>query len=208
MAEKAERTPVYTLARGLAFLLFNTICPVKYDHPERARALQAPAIIISNHLSAMDPILVAYAVKKYEIRFIGKRELAGSKLTDKLLSRLHMIPVTRGGTDMGAMRASLQTLKDGHILGIFPEGTRHQPDLMQTVESGAAMIALRADVPVLPVYIERKFGFFRITRVHIGEIMDLSDLKQQGLSSDTISQLCSRIRELYHGMRKAAIRNS
>ena len=136
MAEKTERTPVYTLARGLAFLLFHTICPVKYDHPERAKALQAPAIIISNHLSAMDPILVAYAVKKYEIRFIGKRELAGSKLTDKLLSRLHMIPVTRGGTDMGAMRASLQTLKDGHILGIFPEGTRHQPDLMQTPAPG------------------------------------------------------------------------
>ena len=204
MAEKTERTFIYTLARVLAAVLFHTICPVRYHDARILKDMQAPSIVIGNHLSAMDPFIVAYAVKKYEIRFIGKRELTGSKLLERVLNGLHMIPVTRGGTDMSAMRACMQVLKDGHVLGIFPEGTRHQPEMMHTVESGAAMIALRANVPVLPVYIHSKFRPFHVTHVYVGQLMETDDIKAQGLSSDTIQQLCERIRQVFYGMREKA----
>ena len=112
-----------------------------------------------------------------------------------------MIPVSRHATDMSAMRACMQTLKDGHVLGIFPEGTRHLPELMQTVESGAAMIALRANVPIIPVYLSGAVRPFRRIRVRIGQPMDIADIKAQGMSSDTIQQLCERIRETFYALR-------
>ena len=112
-----------------------------------------------------------------------------------------MIPVTRGATDMGAMRACMQVLKNGQVLGIFPEGTRHQPELMQTVESGTAMIALRTGVPIIPVYISGRIRPFHKVRLRVGEPMQIDDIKAQGLSNDTIQQLCERIRQTFYALR-------
>ena len=150
--EQRERTPLYTFCRRLFGLIFGTICPIKYYNTQILDQAEAPYILVSNHKAAIDPFVLAKAVKKYEIRFVGKREITSHKIVEWAVKSLHMIPVSRHATDMGAMRACMQTLREGHVLGIFPEGTRHLPDLMQTVESGAAMIALRAGVPIIPVY--------------------------------------------------------
>ena len=140
-------------------------------------------------------------MKRYEIRFIGKRELAHGRLKSWLFSGLHMILVSRHATDMAAMRQCMHTLKDGHILGIFPEGTRHQPEMMQEVESGTAIIALRARVPLLPVYIDGKIRPFHITHIYYGKPMELDDLYAQGVNNDTAHQLCQRIHDVFYAMR-------
>ncbi len=63
---------------------------------------------------------------------------------------LHMIPVDRHHSDMEAMRACLRVTKAGGVLGIFPEGTRHKEGIMEHIESGVALIALRSGVPLIP----------------------------------------------------------
>ena len=199
--QKKERTPLYTLLRGIFTVIFSIICPIRYYNAQVLNQAEAPFIIISNHKSAVDPFVLAYPTKRYEIRFIGKREITKNKLVEWAVKSLHMIPVSRHATDMSAMRACMQTLKDGHVLGIFPEGTRHLPELMQTVESGAAMIALRANVPIIPVYLSGAVRPFRRIRVRIGQPMDIADIKAQGMSSDTIQQLCERIRETFYALR-------
>ena len=136
-APKRERTAIYTLARIIFGFLFHTIFPLRFHNAQIVEEMQPPYIIMANHRSFADPMALAIKVKKYEIRFIGKRELAHGRLKSWLFSGLHMILVSRHATDMAAMRQCMQTLKDGHILGIFPEGTRHQPEMMQEVESGA-----------------------------------------------------------------------
>jgi len=201
---RAEHTPLYTLCRGLFGLLFHTITPVRFYGTEVLERINAPYILISNHKSAVDPFALAVPTKRYEIRFIGKRELTGNKLVEWAVKQLHMIPVSRHATDMGAMRACMQVLREGQVLGIFPEGTRHLPELMQTVESGAAMIALRAGVPIIPAYIDGRIAPFRKTRVYFGQPMEIADLKAQGMSSDTIHLLCDRIRDTFYAMRDAA----
>ena len=99
------------------------------------------------------------------------------------------------------MPQCMQTLKEGHILGIFPEGTRHQPEMMQEVESGTAIIALRARVPLLPVYIDGKIRPFHITHIYYGKPMELDDLYAQGVNNDTAHQLCQRIHDVFYAMR-------
>ena len=196
-----ERTWLYTLARFVAWCGVHTIFPVKYHHKERY-ALQGPYISMSNHQSACDPLILAYPCKKYEIRFVGKKELNVNPFITKLLAGLHMITVDRHNSDMAAMRLCAKTLRDGYVLGIFPEGTRHHKDLMEEVETGAAVLALRAKVPILPVYIESKPKFLRFNHVYIGEPMDISDLCAQGFNTEVVEALCERIRNAFFDLRK------
>ena len=200
-APKRERTALYTLARIIFGFLFHTIFPLRFHNAQIADEMQPPYIIMANHRSFADPMALAIKVKRYEIRFIGKRELAHGRLKSWLFSGLHMILVSRHATDMAAMRQCMQTLKDGHILGIFPEGTRHQPEMMQEVESGTAIIALRARVPLLPVYIDGKIRPFHITHIYYGKPMELDDLYAQGVNNDTAHQLCQRIHDVFYAMR-------
>ena len=201
MAEQKERTPLYTFARGVFGVLFRTLMPIRYHGTDKLNRQDAPYILISNHQAAIDPFVLALPVRRYEIRFIGKRELTGNKLVEWAVNQLHMIPVTRGATDMGAMRACMSALREGHVLGIFPEGTRKLPEMMQTVESGTGMIALRANVPIVPVYIQSKVRPFHVTHVYVGDPMDIADIRAQGMSNDSIQQVCDRIRQTFYTMR-------
>ena len=200
-APKRERTAIYTLARIIFGFLFHTIFPLRFHNAQIVEEMQPPYIIMANHRSFADPMALAIKVKRYEIRFIGKRELAHGRLKSWLFSGLHMILVSRHATDMAAMRLCMQTLKEGHILGIFPEGTRHQPEMMQEVESGTAIIALRARVPLLPVYIDGKIRPFHSTHIYYGKPMELDDLYAQGVNNDTAHQLCQRIHDVFYAMR-------
>ena len=201
---KKERTFWYSLARIVAGIGGHTIFPVRYHNRERFSQVKAPFILISNHKSAIDPLIIAYPCKDYEIRFVGKKELNVNKPVARLLEKLHMITVDRHNADLAAMRTCIRTLREGHALGIFPEGTRHLPDLMSEVETGTAVLALRANVPLLPVYLSDKPRFLRLNQVYIGEPMDISDLSAQGYDAQVVEQLTARIRETFLAMRRDA----
>lgn len=74
----------------------------------------------------VDPILIAWGCFRYQIHFLGKKELESVPILRWLFNKLDMIPVDRHNMDMHAVRACLKTLKEGHVLGIFPEGTQAQ----------------------------------------------------------------------------------
>ncbi len=199
-SQKGVRTPLYSFVRVLAAPLLRLVFPVQYHHLE-AYSLQAPYIVMSNHKSLLDPFVLAYPCKDYEIRFLGKKELSQGKIASWIMNKMHMIPVDRHHTDLTAMRQCSKALKDGQVLGIFPEGTRHQPDLMAEVETGVAFLALRAGVPLLPVYIDGKLRLFRKTNVYVGNPMDISDLTKQGYDSEVVHLLTERIRDTFLTMR-------
>ena len=203
MSDKAhrERTPLYHTARLIAAPIIRLIYPLRFHNRERVDALNAPYIVIGNHKSFMDPIAVAIGVRYDEIYFVGKKELAKYKIMDWLINKVHAIMIGRGETDMAAMRKCMQTLKDGHVLGIFPEGTRHQNEMMEKVESGAALIALRSRVPVIPVYIHGRIRPFRINHLYFGDVMQLDDLLAEGVNSETVGKMSERIRDTFYAMR-------
>ncbi len=198
---RRERTFWYTVARVFAAIIVKCLFPVRY-HGKEQFALDAPYLLISNHKSWMDPLIIAQPCKKYEIRFVGKKELNSKKWIARLLAQLHMITVDRHNTDLAAMRQCFRALREGRVLGLFPEGTRHLPDLMSEVETGAAVLALRGNVPLLPVYISGKLRFLRLTHVYIGAPMDISDLAGQGMDAAVVNQLTERIRNTFFAMRE------
>lgn len=193
------RSGFYGAARRIANVMVRTMTPVTYHHAERLD-IDAPFIIIGNHLSMMDPIIVALPVKRYEIAFMAKKELGGNGLLKRVLLNMHTIFVNRHNSDMEAMRATMKAIRDGEVLGIFPEGTRHHQGLMEEIESGAAMIALRSGVPMIPVYLTDRVRLFHRIHCYVGEPIPMEDLRQEGINKETCQALSERITVRYRQM--------
>ena len=88
----------------------------------------------------------------------------------------------------------------GHVLGIFPEGTRHKEGVMQEMESGASMIALRSRARLLPAYIASKPRVFRTTHVYFHEPVSIADIAAKGVNKDTCNEVSERIAAVYAEM--------
>lgn len=191
---------VYKAAKGFVNALFHTILPVRYTGRENLK-LDAPYILIGNHLSMLDPFVMAVPVKRYQVRFMAKKELEKVPVIGWLLrEKIRVIFVDRHNSDMEAMRTSLKVVREGGVLGIFPEGTRHHEGLMTELESGVALIALRSGVPLVPVYLPRKLGFLRPLHVTVGEPIPMDDLRAEGVNTATCQKLMERITQTYAQM--------
>lgn len=187
---KRERSFWYSLTKLLARILSPLLFPVRYHGLSNIVDAQAPFVLASNHVSLIDPALLAMPIKRYELRFLGKRELGKTRLARFFLRKLHMISVARHTTDMAAMRASNEVLRSGHVLAIFPEGTRTKPEqMMKQVESGFALIVLRNRVPLYPALIQGRPGPFRMTHVHFLPPLDYAHIVQKGTGKEACDEL-------------------
>ena len=200
--KKAKKSLLYAVAKPIAALLFKTFLPVKFHNREGLNG-EPPFVLIGNHTSLMDPVIMGVGVKKHQVRFIGKKELWKNKLVGAAFNSMNMIPVDRHNSDMEAMRACMRVTREGNILGIFPEGTRHHKGLMEEIESGVALIALRSRVPVIPVYISGKVALFRTLHVYVGDPIPTEDLREQGVNKETCDLLLTRITQTYARMHEA-----
>jgi 1-acyl-sn-glycerol-3-phosphate acyltransferase len=109
------------------------------------------AVLVANHLSNFDPGLIGTTMKR-RIRFMAKQELFVPGLG--LLLRLHGdFPVRRLERDTAAVRKAQEVVREGDILGMFPEGTRSKIGSMNHAHPGTALIALRTGVPIIPAAI-------------------------------------------------------
>ena len=89
----------YGVARVLAAAALNTVLPVRYHHAERLAA-QPPMIVIGNHQSWLDPVVMGFPIKKRQVTFMGKKELAANGLIRGILKEAGVILVDRHNTDM------------------------------------------------------------------------------------------------------------
>lgn len=113
------------------------------------------ALIVANHVSYLDPVVVGIAFRK-PIFYLARKSLFKGFL-GWLLPRIQVLPVDRGKGDLGSMKRILSLLKEGNRVLIFPEGTRSTDGELQAAEAGIGFILAKCDVPVIPV---RIFGAF------------------------------------------------
>jgi len=158
-------------------------------------------VLCANHLSALDPICIASRMpRKTNLSFLAKKELFGNKFLKLLIDALGAIPVDRGGADMAAIRASMQSLKDGKCLIIFPQGTRSRDNTPTPMLSGASMIALRGGVPVIPCYIDGPYKLFRRIEIRFGKAIDFSDFGRK-CDAATLEEATRRIEAAVWGLK-------
>jgi 1-acyl-sn-glycerol-3-phosphate acyltransferase len=112
-----------------------------------------PIILASNHRSMVDPPYMTFALDRMPY-YMGKDELYHNKLIGTYFMSLGSFPVKRGAPDRAALRFAIDLLKNGRILGIFPEGTREVDNKLIPAEKGFAMIAKQTNAPIVPVALE------------------------------------------------------
>jgi 1-acyl-sn-glycerol-3-phosphate acyltransferase len=109
-----------------------------------------PLIVVSNHASYFDPPMLSCAVGR-PVAYMAKEELFEIPVLKQAIALYGAYPVKRGSGDRGAIRAALNALQQGWAVGVFLEGTRTEDGLIHDPKLGAAMIAAKAGVPLLPV---------------------------------------------------------
>ncbi len=113
---------------------------------------RGPVIIISNHVSYMDAILLGSAAPR-PIRFIVLKWMYDLHLLRWFYWGMGTVPVRAGGQDSAGIRRALKVLQRGAVLGIFPEGTRSPDGRIGETRPGAAILAAMSGAPVVPAFI-------------------------------------------------------
>ena len=130
-------------------------------------------IICANHLNYLDATAVVVFNKK-NIRFICKHTIFKHKFLNWILHLVDAIPINREKNDIEAMKRSIKALKNNELLGIFPEGTRKGMEKNVQVKNGAAFMALRSKVKVIPLGIQGSFKPFTKVCLNYGKPLDFS----------------------------------
>ena len=157
------------ILKPICFILFRIKITGKENLPE------GPAVVCANHTSMLDPVVLAIGVGSgVQFHFMAKREIFKNKLLAWLLGKVGAIPVNREAVDLATIRSSLKVLKDGGKLMVFPEGTRIKEEnaRRENVKMGVGMIASRANVPLIPVYISGNKGLFKKSIIIIGKAIE------------------------------------
>jgi len=137
---------------------------------------ESRVLLCPNHASNWDPILVALRLPiNYRLHIMAKEELFKNPLLGWLLKKVGAFPVSRGNNDINAVKQSIQALKDGDNLLIFPEGTTihngvgYTDGLPAHAKAGAAMIGVRTGAALVPVFVDGEKKLFHRTRIIFGD---------------------------------------
>jgi 1-acyl-sn-glycerol-3-phosphate acyltransferase len=135
-----------------------------------------PLIFCGNHRTYADPPLIESTATR-EMRFLAKKELYNNKFLALLGWVFEAIPVNRDSKDVSAIKISLKELKQGHCIGLFPEGTRNGLEKGEDVKGGAAFFAVRTGAKVVPCGIKGGEKGNRKMVITYGKPLDFSEYK-------------------------------
>jgi 1-acyl-sn-glycerol-3-phosphate acyltransferase len=145
-------------------------------------------VLAAGHVSNLDPWALGLAIWPGRfLRFMAKSELFWFPLS-AVISRAGAFRVNRGQADREAIETAVTLAREGNVIAMFPEGTRRKKGLRKKfvahAHTGAARIALEADVPLVPVGIKGTDGLSRLTawRVLYGAPLELDDLRDRELT--------------------------
>lgn len=134
------------------------------------------ALLCPNHASDWDPVLIAMSLPiDYKLHFMAKAELFEKPLFARFIRTLGAFPVQRGAHDIQAVKTSMQVIRKGENLLIFPEGTTirngvgFHDGLPPRAHTGIAMIGVRTGATLVPVFCDGEKKAFRKTRIYFGE---------------------------------------
>lgn len=158
----------FSIFYAIVWLFFNLVHPGKAVGRENVP--KGGCLLCGNHTRYSDPLFIILALGRRDHPYImGKAELFKIPVLGWILKKAGVIPVDRGKSDVKAIKESMRVLKDGKKLLMFPEGTRVKEGSDQAAKTGAAMLAVRTGVPLVPVWVPARLGWFRRTPVVFGE---------------------------------------
>jgi 1-acyl-sn-glycerol-3-phosphate acyltransferase len=194
--------------------LTKLFAPLRNYGVERV-PMEGGVVLAFNHFSWIDPPAFGAASPR-TVYFMAKVEAHRVLGLGQLMRAFGTISVRRGESDREAVRLMRQTVRDGHALGLFVEGTRQRSGVPGQAQPGAAMVALQEDVPVVPAAIhgsqDWKPGNFHPVSIAWGEPMVFNGLPKGGKGyreasgeiQEEIKRLWGWLVEIHEGQKRPA----
>ena len=198
------------LLRGLVRIAFWTILQIlagfRIHHKDRVPT-GGGVLLCPNHLCDADPAAI-YAAVPRPAHFMAKAELFDHPVLGPLIRLCRAFPIKRDTADRSALKRAQSLLESGEMVVIFPEGGGNHEGLLQPLQSGALLIALKAKVPIVPVALVNTNGILpygtllprrshRPVEVTFGEPIDLSNLYgKRGAVDEATRRLTVRLAEM------------
>ncbi|MCB1204948.1 MAG: 1-acyl-sn-glycerol-3-phosphate acyltransferase [Verrucomicrobiae bacterium] len=194
----------YWAGQSLSKLVAKVFCSYRVQDRERLENLPEGLLIVSNHVSFLDPPFIGAAFRE-PLFYFARKTLFDHPVANFLFTRVNAIPVNQEKPELSALKLVINLLKEGKKVLIFPEGERTLDGKIKSEgEPGVGMIVCKAGVPVLPVRLfgpekalprgSKKLKRHPVT-LAVGEPIDLGDLvNDESLSpKDRYQAIANRI---------------
>ncbi|AJS58017.1 lysophospholipid acyltransferase family protein [Paenibacillus sp. IHBB 10380] len=189
---------IYIFCRAILRVIFTFLYRLEAIGKENVPN-EGGVLLCCNHISVRDPIVLGIKLKR-PVKYMAKGELFNIPGFGWLLRQLGAFPVKRGGVSKESIRYSINILRQGEMMGIFPEGTRNSTSGI--AKKGAASFALRSNAEVVPAAIFGEYKLFRKMRIVYGAPIDLSEFKGEG-SGDQLEAATDKIMSRIYEMQKS-----
>ena len=159
MREGLFKQPLYWLSRGFVYLCLLLKYRLRVSGREHVPA-KGGAVIAANHCSYLDPPVMAGCSNRRIVHFMARDTLFSNPVARWFFPRVGVMPIDRTRGDLGALKKAIATLKEGQVIGLFPEGTRSPDGQMRAAKGGIGFLIAKGNVPVVPLYISGTFAAF------------------------------------------------
>ncbi|MCR8846961.1 1-acyl-sn-glycerol-3-phosphate acyltransferase [Rossellomorea sp. SC111] len=188
---------LYTFARGLVKSILSPLYRIEVKGLEHFPK-DGGVLLCANHIDNLDPPVVGISAPR-PVSFMAKEELFNLPVLGKLLPDLRAFPVKRGMSDREALRKGLKVLKQGDVLGLFPEGTRSKTGQIGKGLAGAGFFALRSEAYVVPCAIIGPYKPFRKLKVVFGAPIPMDSIREERLNAEKTTEIIMKhIEDLIH----------
>lgn len=196
---------IRTLALILSKLLFRVQAFGQCNIP-----LKGGFILASNHTSYLDPPILAVTCPRV-LSFIAKEELFKNAIFGPFITAMNAFPLKTETADLKALRWAIGALKAGGVVTIFPEGGRTTDGELAEPLKGVGFIAAKANVPIIPAFIEGSNKAFPVNskfirpkkiKVYFGQAIKLEEFNLQAEDSDLYQRIAQRTMEKIRKLRE------
>mgnify|MGYP001638881507 CR=1 FL=1 len=192
--------PLLNFLRMLVIPVFRLCLPIRFYG--KRKVADGACVYVCNHYRIWDVIYPA-ATTWEGIHFVSKKSVTTNWFMKGFCKRLKVIEVNRDGSDVRAVMDSLKCLRNGEKISLFPEGTRNKTGAeMLPFKGGAAVMAIKAKVPIVPMMIYKKPKPFRLNHILIGEPFELSEYYDRKLTEEDIREADEKLRNRLLDMRR------
>jgi len=185
---------MYKFVKTVCSIFINIVFMPKFEGVENAESIEGGYLICPNHKSNWDALFAGVPQKK-QLKFIAKDSLFRFPPMGWFFRKVGAYPIKRGQADIGAVKAAMTILKEGYPLMMFPQGARLKTLEKSQGKNGAAMLAIKMQVPVLPVGISGRYIPFSRPVVRIGKPIYFDEYYGKRATNEDLACATDRIME-------------
>ena len=169
---------LYDLLKFIAapsVLIYNRLKRVYVDKSIKKDLRKKAYIVTCNHTSYMDVLVISNTFWTRRIRYVATKELFESKVRNFCFKLFKCIPIDKENVSMKTFKEIKKTIDNGHLIGVFQEGTIEREGEITQFKSGVVLMAIMAKAPIVPMYMEKRTKWYKRQRVVVGEMVNVFD---------------------------------